>query len=246
LCTTFLDHCIDENHNDADRNLDAEVLYWQAQPRRTTAANRRTLTTGNGHTLAGATRIFNDSKNAIWTDLQYGTFTKPVSTLSLTKVPSNRNICGYGNSKNAQATLVTNPVINTTGVQYQWSWVIGSDIYISNNATFSGQGTNTLSIKNNDPSIVGNVNVNNMQVRCAAYLNSCKTAVPSDTFLFKASANVVLQPTPSRCMNGSVQWLLPKPTPADGTFTAYNMASPNTPITNIVNSATYRSSRSQL
>ncbi len=227
-------HCINENHDNAHPGLDAEIMYYKGQPLGTDSTKRVTLTTGNGHSLAGAKRILNDSKNITWIDPQYGTFGEPVSGFSLAKVASNRNICGYGNNANAQIAWVSNPPINSTRAIYEWVYNVSSPI--SNDTTFSGKTSNSLIIKNKLPPYTFiNPSANNLVVKCNAILNSCKLV--SDTFLFKASANVVLQPTPSRCMNGSVQWALPKPTPFDGTFTAYNMATPTTPITNIVDAS---------
>jgi hypothetical protein len=225
-----LNHNIDAYHTNAYN--DFEIMYYATSTSGNTPM-RQTLTAHGGETLKGARRILNDSKNIVWNISSYGTFTKPVAALTLTKVPANRNICGYGATKNAKATLSTLPTIAITGASYNWAYA-SSTGYISNGTTFTGQGTNTLTVKNNDPSILNNINVNGIAVLCNSYLNSCQ--VSSDTFLFKAAANVVLQPTPSRCLNGSLQWVLPKPVPVGGTFTAYNMTNPNTAITNVVDS----------
>ena len=225
-----LNHSIDAYHTNPYN--DFEIMYY-AICQSGDAAMRQSLTAHGGETLKGARRILNDSKNIAWNSSSYGTFTKPVAALTLAKVPANRNICGYGASKNAKVTLSTVPTISMAGASYSWSYASGGS-YIGNGNTFTGQSTNTLTVKNNDPSIISNINVNGITVYCTTSLNSYTTS--SDTFLFKAAANVVLQPTPSRCLNGSLQWVLPKPVPVGGTFTAYNMTAPNTAITNVVDS----------
>jgi predicted Zn-dependent protease len=226
-----LDHCLDKE--DPLKAAAKEIMYPTA--RYNTAANRVSITSGGRHSLKGVRRLLNDSKNTIWNDVLVNTFGNTVNALTLAKSPSNRNICGYDNTKNATVTLSTQNNGSTAGAVYQWYY--NGNNYIANDTTFAGQGNTNLAIKSKRPPYSStNPAANNLTVTCTAYLSSCKAV--TDTFLFKASANVVLQPTPSRCLNGSLEWTLPKPTPADGTFTAYNMASPNTPITNIVKSAT--------
>jgi Secretion system C-terminal sorting domain len=239
-----IDHCIDANHNDADPDLDAELMYWEDQqpglqpavapnppvviPR--PPAVRRTLTSGNGESLKGVQRVFNDSKTINWASAFFAPFTDSLPTLSLTQVglPANRKVCGYGNTGSV-AVQLTNNYPNNRIPKYTWQYKYTSQpasdnyISISSSLTFTPQNA-ILTLKNNLSTTPSYKNINNMVLRCKVDANSCE--VLSDTVIFKASANVVLKPTESKCLNLSYTdptWSLPFiPTPADGVITAYN------------------------
>ena len=231
-----LTHCIDENHNDANDELDGEVLYWQAQGLRVPAANRRTLTTGNGHTLAGAIRTVNDAKNTTWTSATYSTFGK-VYPAKIQINTGTKTICGLGNSITLNTTLTASPAgANTTGIAYDWQYGIGG-IFATNGNVFSGANTSALGVKYIAPPYTStNPNANQINYKCTATLNGCSVTSNFDTI--KAADKVVLRPTPSHCTTDATAWTIPAPTPAGGVFTAYNITAPNTPITAITSSIT--------
>jgi Secretion system C-terminal sorting domain len=228
--------------------LDKEIMSPYAQSAKITASstiiisasNRTTLTTGGGESLKGAKRIFTDSKTTIWSDLFVNTFTKPIYTLSLSNTsPLQSTLCGYGSKNTTSIIVATN---STTPPSYFWQYKLQDSISntISDKPNvFKGNYTNTISITNTDPTLAGNFNIHKMKVYCKIILEGQGCAATSDTFSFKASsANIILSPALSRCVNDPTNWTLPTPTPTptNGVFTAYNITSPAAPISNILQS----------
>jgi hypothetical protein len=164
----------------------------------------------------------------------YSTFAKA----NLTKLETNtgiKTICGYGNSVILNTTLTANPAgASTTGIIYQWRY---ASTIAQNGTVFTGANTPSLSIKYIAPPYTAtNPNANQTTYKCTATLNGCSVSSNFDTI--KAALSVVLTPTPSRCQNDPAAWAIPAPTPAGGTFTAYNITAPNTAITGITTSIT--------
>jgi hypothetical protein len=225
-------HAIDDNHNDALPNTDRELMYFAVQPIGTAAADRRTLTSGNGESLKGGLRVFSDSKNINWeSSAEYDKFAQPISILTSTQIglPSTRKICGYGNSGKVEIKLIKTPNTNRKAV-YVWKYQNGIQwTNIFNSPTFTNQDS-VLILKNNNPTIAGYKNINNMVLRCTTTLAGCVNV--SDSVIFKASGDVILAPTPSRCLNASTAWNLPILNPTNGTFSAYNLTT-NQAITNV-------------
>jgi Secretion system C-terminal sorting domain len=225
-------HAIDDNHNDALPSTDREVMYFSVQPIGTAAADRQTLTSGNGESLKGGLRVFNDSKNINWkSSAEYDKFAQPISILTSTQIglTSTRKICGYGNSGNVEVKLIKTPNTNRKAV-YEWKYQNGTGWYsVFNSPTFTNQDS-VLILKNNNPTIAGYKNINNMVLRCTTTLAGCVNV--SDSVIFKASGDVILAPTPSRCLNATTAWNLPVLNPTNGTFSAYNLTT-NQTITNV-------------
>jgi hypothetical protein len=199
---------------------------------------RTTMNSGGGNTGLGGKDIVDRSKasNLTWLfgeNTKYAKLGSPTASLTLTKAPiTNNALCAYNATKNLSVTLTTNPVISTSGISYKW---IIDTTGVQNDTTFMGQGTPSLTVKNKRPPYsTTNPSLNNLSVKCGAYLNSCEAF--SDTTIFKAGVNVILNPTQSRCLVGASRWTIPYPTPINGTFTAYNVANPTVPITVITNS----------
>jgi hypothetical protein len=230
-----LGHDIDDIHDDSNPGLDKEIMYWATQPAGINPANRVSLTTGNGHSLVGAKRILTDSRAVQWTSSTYGTFSNPVATPTLTTLSTNHTICGIGNSKGIVIIgLQTNPNVATATATYQWEYnTNGVWSGISNSPTFANSSTNNLVVtQRSGPYNYSNPPTDSLTLRCSVNLNGCTASAAS--ILLKSSSNVLLYPTPSRCTNGSVQWEIPAPQPAKGSFTAYNMSTPTIPIINII------------
>jgi hypothetical protein len=230
-----LNHDIDENHNGSNPVLDGEIMYCAAQSASQSGgttiplapSSRVSLTTGNAHSLSGAIRIYNDSRNTTWTDPSFGTFGSPIDSANvrLTLVPTGTKttICGINNAAVVKYALTRNNITLPDG-SFSWKYrdatgVLSAAIPASN-LNFTGQQTSSLGIK-----YKSNFNPNNYKVQCTASYNSCPIP-PSAETLIKAYnlESVTLSPFKAKCKSTSpVDIALPDATPAGGTYAVYDI-----------------------
>ncbi len=224
-----LGHCIDENHNDATPSTDTELMYWSAQAAGTTAANRRTLTTGGGHSLKGVKEILALSKQTVWANTDITTFGKSIDTVGIrfALAPSNTTICGLNKWTSINTNFTRNGAA-LAGGSYAWqtkssptsTFVEFADVPNQ----MVGQGTPNLLVK-----YTNTFNPDYYKIKSLASYNSCPIgAIPEQEIrTFMSIDQTVLKPVAIRCKpTQTTNPVILSPTPvalqAGGTFTLLN------------------------